>query len=253
MPKMISKKDEKLLRKLLAMAVEPDEALTYDEMCGFLFGVAMTPEMIAPSEWLPMVFGPEMVNVDSEKEAQQFFGGLIRVVNGLTSSFQNGKLRFPFDVKDFAAEDGLEKIQDWTYGLCEALLLRPYLWEPDVPEEELDEAQKELLTSLAIIQGVAAPDEAGELFNTEFDETEGRDERLLASLFAMLPVAVESLLGHAAIREEEWRERVRSRRTGPMQVKHEEPKVGRNDPCPCGSGKKYKKCCLVGQKIVPIH
>jgi uncharacterized protein len=25
--------------------------------------------------------------------------------------------------------------------------------------------------------------------------------------------------------------------------KREEPKVGRNDPCPCGSGKKYKKCC----------
>lgn len=24
------------------------------------------------------------------------------------------------------------------------------------------------------------------------------------------------------------------------------PKVGRNDPCPCGSGKKYKKCCGVG-------
>ena len=27
------------------------------------------------------------------------------------------------------------------------------------------------------------------------------------------------------------------------QVVNEEPKVGRNDPCPCGSGKKYKKCC----------
>jgi preprotein translocase subunit SecA len=26
------------------------------------------------------------------------------------------------------------------------------------------------------------------------------------------------------------------------QVKREEPKVGRNEPCPCGSGKKYKKC-----------
>ena len=24
---------------------------------------------------------------------------------------------------------------------------------------------------------------------------------------------------------------------------HTQPKVGRNDPCPCGSGKKYKKCC----------
>jgi len=25
--------------------------------------------------------------------------------------------------------------------------------------------------------------------------------------------------------------------------RREEPKVGRNDPCPCGSGKKYKQCC----------
>ena len=30
------------------------------------------------------------------------------------------------------------------------------------------------------------------------------------------------------------------------KTKQEEPvsrKIGRNDPCPCGSGKKYKKCC----------
>jgi preprotein translocase subunit SecA len=29
----------------------------------------------------------------------------------------------------------------------------------------------------------------------------------------------------------------------PEPVRRESPKVGRNDPCPCGSGKKYKKCC----------
>ena len=29
----------------------------------------------------------------------------------------------------------------------------------------------------------------------------------------------------------------------PEQVRRESPKIGRNDPCPCGSGKKYKKCC----------
>jgi SEC-C motif domain protein len=28
--------------------------------------------------------------------------------------------------------------------------------------------------------------------------------------------------------------------------RRDQPKIGRNDPCPCGSGKKYKKCC--GQK-----
>ena len=29
----------------------------------------------------------------------------------------------------------------------------------------------------------------------------------------------------------------------PKQIVRQGPKVGRNDPCPCGSGKKYKKCC----------
>ncbi len=29
-------------------------------------------------------------------------------------------------------------------------------------------------------------------------------------------------------------------------VVRQEPKVGRNDPCPCGSGKKYKRCCGTG-------
>ena len=34
---------------------------------------------------------------------------------------------------------------------------------------------------------------------------------------------------------------------GPMTVRRKEKKVGRNAPCPCGSGKKYKKCCGVNQ------
>ena len=33
---------------------------------------------------------------------------------------------------------------------------------------------------------------------------------------------------------------------GETPTVREEPKVGRNDPCPCGSGKKYKKCCGKG-------
>jgi uncharacterized protein len=32
-------------------------------------------------------------------------------------------------------------------------------------------------------------------------------------------------------------------------VRREEPKVGRNEPCPCGSGKKFKQCCG-GQKVL---
>ncbi|MBI2461799.1 MAG: SEC-C domain-containing protein [Candidatus Rokubacteria bacterium] len=31
----------------------------------------------------------------------------------------------------------------------------------------------------------------------------------------------------------------------PVAARRAGQKVGRNDPCPCGSGKKYKKCCLL--------
>jgi SWIM/SEC-C metal-binding protein len=34
----------------------------------------------------------------------------------------------------------------------------------------------------------------------------------------------------------------------PDTVEYNGPKIGRNDPCPCGSGKKYKKCCLTEQE-----
>jgi preprotein translocase subunit SecA len=34
-------------------------------------------------------------------------------------------------------------------------------------------------------------------------------------------------------------------REAPKPIVRDVPKVGRNDPCPCGSGKKYKRCCLL--------
>ena len=35
-----------------------------------------------------------------------------------------------------------------------------------------------------------------------------------------------------------------------VTVRRDGKKVGRNDPCPCGSGKKYKKCCLPKEEEV---
>ena len=42
-------------------------------------------------------------------------------------------------------------------------------------------------------------------------------------------------------------ERLKRLKARPKQQKFEKPaKTGRNDPCPCGSGKKFKQCCLWG-------
>jgi len=54
-----------------------------------------------------------------------------------------------------------------------------------------------------------------------------------------------SVLGHAAQKEPEaaTAPRVPNPEDFVMPQQRDEPKVGRNDACPCGSGKKYKKCC----------
>jgi preprotein translocase subunit SecA len=57
---------------------------------------------------------------------------------------------------------------------------------------------------------------------------------------AVAPVADPSA-GPAQARPDPGRRRVR--RAGPRKPRLSAAKVGRNDPCPCGSGKKYKKCC----------
>jgi uncharacterized protein YecA (UPF0149 family) len=39
-----------------------------------------------------------------------------------------------------------------------------------------------------------------------------------------------------------------SSKSAMKEIKPEEKTIGRNDPCPCGSGKKYKKCCMGKEK-----
>jgi len=54
---------------------------------------------------------------------------------------------------------------------------------------------------------------------------------------------------HDEVGQFEMAERQRAAAQAPQgeqkvkQIRLEHPRVGRNDPCPCGSGKKYKKCC----------
>lgn len=250
---MISKKDEKAIRKMLSLAVDPEQALTYDELCGLIFGLAITPDVILPSEWLPLVFGEEMITVDSEEEGIQLINTLLAVVNDFTDRFHNEDLVFPFSNNYLAHKEDLEVVQEWTWGLNAALSLRPECWYDMTPEAMDGEDGDELMNSLSVIHGIAEPEVVEELFETRVDEEGDQLERMLASLFILLPVSIDTLLDYAFFLEEERRAGWPHRSEFHPTVRREEPKIGRNDPCTCGSGKKHKKCCLRKEKIVPIR
>jgi len=74
------------------------------------------------------------------------------------------------------------------------------------------------------------------------------DEDSLSFLFLLQPVE-EKKVEEQIERKQKRQEMILNQvggggEAGLHQVKRDSPKVGRNDPCPCGSGKKYKKCCL---------
>jgi uncharacterized protein len=86
----------------------------------------------------------------------------------------------------------------------------------------------ELLEPMFLLNGMLKEDveKSGERWFSPAEEA-----RLVADIQENLPVIVQTLYNF-------WR----NKRSGGT-VRNEEPKSGRNDPCPCGSGRKYKQCC----------
>jgi|GEM_PF-772028 len=66
-------------------------------------------------------------------------------------------------------------------------------------------------------------------------------EELVQVMRALQVMGIEAVMDEDEVEEEYDADRQSSYR--PATIRNADTKVGRNDPCPCGSGKKYKKCC----------
>ncbi len=257
---MITKKNKKILEQFLALAPDPEFTFTYDELKGYLFGLAMTPGIILPSEWLPIIFDDKYPIYESKKQMEEMNECLMEVYNSFITHFDNKTLDFPFS-EEFLNSGNMEKIYEWVSGFEEALILREELWDPAEFPKISDAKAEELYYAMMVIQGLTDPDDVAdffaampeEIFKEAFPDTEGEDldheMRVQALLISSLPLSVSTLQGHA-------RKVEKDRQKGLQQATiHQLPtrstKVGRNEPCPCNSGKKYKKCCGTPVDISP--
>jgi uncharacterized protein len=247
---MITEKEKKNLEQLLSLAANQDcDDLSLTELLGFFYGVAITPEVIVPSEWLAAIFGEEMPEFTSEKLTKANIDTLFRVYNRFSDAFHNNKLVFPYNLAEPEGWE-LEEAEEWTYGFYKALMLRPACWLQEEIPLLVDEEGEESMTGLAIITAIAEPASASELFAMAPGPGE-EDIHFWAVLLSLLPDAVQSLQNQAVKLEKKRQARLQE--IHPRGRSVQGAQISRNDPCPCGSGKKYKKCCLKGEKIVPLH
>ena len=215
----LSRKLRQLDDFLLSEAVG-DDAMLLSELDGFLAGVIVCPDLIMPSEWLPVVWGEEGPVFDNEGQAQAIVGLIMGHYNDIIHRLDRGRYR---PLYDFDTDDSI-LWETWIEGFVKAMRLRPEAWFAWARNDDTD------LQRAWFVLG-----RLGELATNPGDiEPMDIDEELEDLAPDLIPDAVDTLN----------RGRLAQARSSMPSTTQNRPKVGRNDPCPCGSGKKFKNCCL---------
>jgi uncharacterized protein len=222
----LSDKEFDELDKFLLSERTSDDAMTMDTLHGFLTAIVIGPEAVMPTEWLPRVWGegdtaPAFKN---EKEAIRIFELIMRFMNEIAVTFEVAPKEFEPLFVEF--EHGGEMLIDpeaWCWGFWEGMQMRPGSWDP-IWASDLAPLMRPIY--------LLGADEIEEEELKEVDDPV-KGNKLALEIEANLPAIYNFLLP--------------LRKTGVQTIKRDEPKVGRNDDCPCGSGKKYKKCCGADQ------
>jgi uncharacterized protein len=113
----------------------PEDSMAFSGLDGFLAGIAAGPELILPSEWLPVVWGGGEPAFGSTEEASTVLGTIMGRYNEIVRTL--GTAPDEFDPAFWEGpDDGGVVVTDWAAGFLDAIMLRPKAWEPLVRHSE---------------------------------------------------------------------------------------------------------------------
>ena len=251
---MLNPPDQRKLKTLFNELPLNEEAFNLQTLQGYLYAIAITPDVIVPSEWLPGIFGGEMPEYDNLQQAESMMNVIMNGYNHYNTLRMEDGLRFPFDMDQLTPEL-FDDIIDWSYGFHQGLRLRMDIWLSRIIAKDLGEEEDPVANSVGVVSALVHDDVDSEIVdkikNSIGDEV-GEDEieaSIVATLIRILPESVKVIQEFAAVLDEQRQNKLRIEHSTPVRSK----KIGRNEPCPCGSGKKYKKCCGAGDNVVTLH
>jgi uncharacterized protein len=201
------------------------KAMNVEQLDGFFAALIAGPETVMPSEYYREVFGGEMSDAcefGSLDEANEILGLMMRHWNEIAGTLNKDEVYVPLLLQD---ENGVANGNDWARGFMRGMHMRHDGWAELMDDEEHG--------------GCLVPTMM--LFHEHDEDPEMRPkpirpeqrENIKAHMAAGLLGAYQYFRSHpqtgASARTSEHRRST--------------PKVGRNEPCPCGSGKKCKRCC----------
>ena len=218
------------LAAFLASEASPDGAMNLAQLEGFLTAIVIGPNVVPPSAWLPWLWdaenGEDAPTFESMAQAQEVLGLVMGFMNRIAEAFAHDPAAFrPLFLRDarWAADDWCEGFLQATQTFDAEAWAR--LWAADAVQHPPGADHAGWVTPF-----IRLGDDEGRAVTQKLGDAQRWIDALVPTLAA--------LHGHWLA---ERRPALASAPRGPQR--REAPKVGRNDPCPCGSGQKFKKCC----------
>ena len=123
------------LQAFLAQPARPAGTLTYHELQGFIFAVVSAPELIQPSDWLPIIFNDQDPRYATLEEANAILGQLMSLYNEMNMAVLEQRVALPADchVRPRVLENLLETapLAQWSRGFSAGHEWLEELWEAD--------------------------------------------------------------------------------------------------------------------------
>ena len=139
MPLNLSQADIVDLTSFLTDSKHPDGTLSFQELQGFLFAVACSPELIPPSDWLPVISNEEDLGFKDEAEAQRTLKQIIGVNNSINAAVLERSKEMPQGCKFQAdIDDNFEEstaISQWCRGFIVGHDWLAEVWDDYLPDE----------------------------------------------------------------------------------------------------------------------
>jgi uncharacterized protein len=204
-------------KAFLASPEAPASAMSAVELEGYLAGLVVAPELIPPSLWLSGIWGGEGPVFDGEAQMRAVFDSVMGHYNAVARRIDTRGVRWKPVYFTRGGQADVAQCRVWAGGFWKAMMIVRDEWLALLD----DERTRILVEPFALF----ADPESREPSTPADDEKRRAYADLIPWLLPELRKLAQLNAGEGAGREPRA------------------PKTGRNEPCPCGSGKKYKRCC----------
>lgn len=208
------------------LATTRPSGMTLEMVDGYFTALICGPDMVMPSEYLPEIWGDDFA-FSNDEQAREIIGLLMRHWNTITAEFRSEPhVHEPILFED---ENGVAHGNDWAQGFLRGTWHRPDGWRELIGSEEHGGPM------VPIMMSAYENDPDPSMRPPPIPDAERED------LLLMMIVGASRIWQY-------FKPHRRAFRQPPPAAQR--TKTGRNEPCPCGSGRKYKRCCGAAASIV---